>query len=49
MRGVSDAREFSHDFDDEYDIGPNGSKAYYGLNVMRGLVTGINDFIRQDD
>lgn len=45
-----DEREpsFSHEFDDEFAVGPDhGNKAFFGLNVLRGLIDGIDDFIRQ--
>jgi hypothetical protein len=38
---------FSRWFNDEFRVGPEEwSKAYFGLNVLRGLVEGIDDFVR---
>jgi hypothetical protein len=35
------------DFDAEFGVGPeDGNKAYFGRNVLRGLVDGIDDFIQ---
>lgn len=39
-------RIFPADFDDEFDVGPrDGDRAYFGRNVLHGLVEGIVDFI----
>jgi hypothetical protein len=42
-----DARRlFSDEFDDSFPVGTHeGNNAYYGRNVLRGLVDGIDDFI----
>lgn len=38
---------FPGDFDAEFAIGPEeGNQAYFGHNVLRGLVDGIDDFIQ---
>ncbi len=46
---VSDAEErplFSDEFDDEFAVGPEaGNKAFFGRNVLRGLIEGIDDFL----
>jgi hypothetical protein len=40
--------QFPAEFDDELAMGPEpASKAFFGRNVLRGLVEGIDDFIRQ--
>jgi hypothetical protein len=31
--------------DAEFPVGTDGNKAYFGRNVLRGLVDGIDDFI----
>lgn len=37
---------FSGEFDDEFAVGPEeGNSAYFGCNVLRGLIEGIDDFI----
>src|SRR4051794_31137406 len=37
---------FSSEFDDEFAVGPHeGNAAFFGRNVLRGLVAGIDDFI----
>lgn len=37
---------FSSDFDDEFDVGSDeGNNAFFGRNVLRGLIEGIDDFI----
>jgi hypothetical protein len=42
---VDERPEFPDDFDDVFDVGGiAGSPAYFGLDVMRGLVEGIRDF-----
>lgn len=33
---------FPSSFDDEFPAGPDGQRAYVGLNVLRGLITGID-------
>jgi hypothetical protein len=41
-----ETRSFSHEFDDEFAVGPEeGNQAFFGLNVLRGLIEGIDDFI----
>jgi hypothetical protein len=46
---VSDAGEHrpscSHRFDAEFAVGAEGNNAYFGRNVLRGLVQGLDDFI----
>lgn len=38
--------EFPDDFDDEFAVGPaDGNRAYFGRDVLRGLVEGIDEFI----
>jgi len=40
-----DASRFSGEFDDEFAVGPEeGSLAFLGRNVLRGLIEGIDDF-----
>ena len=42
-----DKPSFPPDFDSESSIGPeHGNKAYFGQNVLRGLIEGIDDFIQ---
>jgi hypothetical protein len=43
-----DGREsFPNDFDDEFNVGPEeGNCAFFGGDVLRGLVDGIDDFIK---
>lgn len=41
-----DAFEFSDAFDSEREIGAPGNKAFFGRDVLRGLVSGIDDYIR---
>jgi hypothetical protein len=42
-------RAFSQEFDNEFAVGPEeGSRAYFGLNVLRGLLEGIDDFIERE-
>jgi hypothetical protein len=39
-------RLFSDEFDDEFPVGTQeGNSAYYGRDVLRGLVDGIDDFV----
>jgi hypothetical protein len=39
-------RSFSGEFDDEFAIGPEaGNGAFFGCDVLRGLIEGIDDFI----
>ncbi|MGH8542841.1 MAG: hypothetical protein ACREX3_04200 [Gammaproteobacteria bacterium] len=39
---------FSNEFDDEFPVRPEeGNRAYFGRDVLRGLVHGIEDFIHQ--
>ena len=33
---------FPSSFDDEFRAGPDGQCGYVGLNVLRGLITGID-------
>lgn len=38
---------FSAAFDDEFPVGPQeGSSAFFGRNVLQGLVDGIDDYIQ---
>jgi hypothetical protein len=37
---------FSHEFDNKFAIGPEGNDAFFGRDVLRGLVNGIDDFVR---
>jgi hypothetical protein len=40
------ARRFSDEFDDQFAVGPEeGNRAFFGRDVLRGLVEGIADFI----
>jgi hypothetical protein len=40
------SRSFPADFDDEIAVGPDeGNSAFFGRNVLRGLVEGIDDFV----
>src|SRR5215211_5842478 len=39
---------FPGTFNDEFPVGPHeGNNAFFGLDVLRGLVAGIDDFIHQ--
>lgn len=38
-------RLFSDEFDDSFSVGEPGNSAFFGRNVLRGLVDGIDDFI----
>lgn len=41
-----EARRFTDEFDDEFAVGPEeGNSAFFGRNVLRGLIDGIDDFI----
>lgn len=41
-------RLFSDEFDDEFPVGPQeGNQAFFGQNVLRGLVDGIDEFIHR--
>jgi hypothetical protein len=41
-------RLFPNEFDDTFPVGPQaGNSAFFGLNVLQGLVDGIDDFIHQ--
>lgn len=43
-----DAEGFSSGFDDVVELGgPPGNHAYFGLDVLRGLVEGIDDFVHE--
>jgi hypothetical protein len=39
------APAFPDDFDAEFPVGTGGSQAYFGRNLLRGLVDGIDDFV----
>ena len=42
-----DKQSFPEDFDAEFGVGlEDGNKAYFGHNVLRGLIEGIDDFIQ---
>jgi hypothetical protein len=42
-----DVRRFSGEFDDEFAVGPDdGNRAFFGRNVLRGLIEGIDDFVQ---
>jgi hypothetical protein len=44
-----ETRSFSHEFDDEFAVGRgDGNRAFFGLNVLRGLLEGIDDFIERE-
>lgn len=39
-------RSFSDEFDDEFAVGPEeGNSAFFGRNVLRALIEGIDDFV----
>lgn len=39
-------RLFPDEFDDEFTVGPQeGNSAFFGRNVLRGLIDGIDDFV----
>jgi hypothetical protein len=38
---------FSREFDDEFATA-EGNRAFFGLNVLRGLIEGIDDFIERE-
>lgn len=39
-------RSFSDEFDDKFAVGPEeGNSAFFGRNVLRGLIAGVDDFI----
>lgn len=41
-----EARSFSEEFDDQFPVGTEpGNNAFFGRDVLRGLVDGIDDFI----
>jgi hypothetical protein len=41
-------RLFSDEFDDEFPAGPQeGNRAFFGQNVLRGLVDGVDEFIHR--
>jgi hypothetical protein len=45
--GGTDRLSFPEDFDDQFPLGPHeGNSAYFGRDVLRGLITGIDDFIQ---
>lgn len=39
--------QFTGEFDDEFPLGAEGNSAYFGRNVLHGLVDGIDDFVEQ--
>lgn len=40
-----DSTRFSGEFDDEFAVGPEeGNRGFFGRNVLRGLIEGIDDF-----
>ncbi len=41
-------RLFPNEFDDTFPVGPEaGNSAFFGLNVLQGLVEGVDDFINE--
>jgi hypothetical protein len=47
VREDAEPTRFSGVFDDEFAVGPEeGNSAFFGRNVLRGLVEGIDDFIQ---
>ncbi len=47
LAGVVEASRFPDEFDDDFAVGPlEGNRAFFGRNVLRGLVEGMDDFIR---
>jgi hypothetical protein len=47
MADIDGGPSFSDDFDDELALGVDGSKAYFGRDVLRGLIEGLDDFARE--
>ena len=48
MSKEEDWKLFSDDFDQAFAVGPDeGNAAYFGRNVLRGLVDGIKDFVAE--
>ena len=48
MPEEDDARRFSGEFDDEFVVGPDeGNHAFFGRNVLQGLIEGIDDFVHE--
>ena len=46
--GQDRQRLFPNEFDDTFAVGPEpGNDAFFGLNVLQGLVDGIDDFINE--
>jgi hypothetical protein len=43
MRGNLDGAIFSGAFDDEFQVGDRPNRAYFGRNVLRGLIDGIDE------
>ncbi len=39
--------QFTDDFDDQFPLGAEGNSAFFGRDVLRGLVDGIDDFVEQ--
>jgi hypothetical protein len=39
--------QFTGDFDDEFPVGAEGNSAYFGRDVLRGLVEGIHEFVEE--
>ena len=47
MSDQDETQMFSYDFDNEFAVGPDeGNRAFFGRNVLQGLVGGIDDFIQ---
>jgi hypothetical protein len=47
-RAQARSRLFSDWFDDVFPVGPDfGNNAFFGLNVLQGLVDGIDDFVNE--
>lgn len=49
-QNAGEAEQFPPEFDQEIPVGESGNGAFFGRNVLRGLVDGIDDFVqtRQD-
>lgn len=43
------SRLFSAEFDDEFFVNDAGGRAYFGRNVLRGLIEGIDEFVASCD
>lgn len=47
VNGNPQAHYPPNEFDDTFPVGLEGNSAFFGLNVLRGLVDGIDDFINR--